>query len=1359
MTLLVGLIAGGGAVGGFWWINRPDYLIDSARKAFAKGEEAHNRGEDALAKDLYQKADKQLDKLLDKDKLPNTPEGQQMRAEGQLLKCKVLDKLAVVEDKEEKAAGNNDAKRPSALHASAAKELAIRTAARNPTLFEAQAIAQQKHFDEFSSGGGDDKRSLTNAVAFADNILKATSDQIPADFPNVYELKQGAHYVLALNAADQKRPDEILAHTKASAELQAQNTKEKELRWRVYSLEPMALKLKYEEAKGFANRPGNRPGKAEEMKKVAELEGELRSKIQDGLDRVRREKEEKVQENGAELPKLAKLHPSDVNGLFDFLRLSVEASADREEVVNRSNLFTEVGKLLTEKGVPPAVARQTIRQIAKLPETLTTLAKQDAKLQPREADWESIRQAVADISAKGDARAFVLKPEDYYRMMMTARSEGKLDEAIKYAKDGLEAADKQPNTADKGFVAGLQAELAWLYLVLHKPQEAEPHLLALRKTGKLSGLVNLIEGMGARQNDRLEVAVKFLKEAEKDEEVKKKHRPLLNMYLGYCYMGLGKFADAIAYLERVESLFRDPEKLSKDEKDLVADMLSNQNELYLKLLYCHLALGHLDKGLEYKEKLKNAPEGKTADILLIKAMSVAAAKLQADGNTEGADKLRADARKRLEAAKKEHGQLPGLLEAEFQMILSEPITPTSPGLFFGSSLNVDALMRLARAERFLHDAAFDPKKKDVASMVLWVHLLENTGRMEQAADVLTKLEKEDLSAEQKKLVLLEETNLRLRMRDMGEVGRLVDLLGEGKEKDQAELIRAMASGEYEKALKLTTDATNKQETNAAMHFARGQIFLQQNKFSDAVWAFERAMQYTNFKRASEDGLYRSLVRLAEKDPNLAEKEAEKVRKSHPDNLAVMLAIAKIAQYQDNIFGKTGMEGAMAEVRNILARQDPKNPMGPYLTAVQWSSAGRPDLARKEIEAALKTTNEKHVPSLLLACQLAAADEDWDSLQAYVDALDEVQKNRPEVPVWRAAVLVNQGKPEKAKALFEKLKQENPNLATGYLGLADLYERDKKYEQALAEIRAWKAKQPEDPALLSVGEIRLLALCGKVDEAEKLGRDFWTKQRSKLTKDFEEADKKNPPKEDKKEELAKIRQDTLLTAEANIQILVANGLRDARLFEKSRAWLADALATVNKLSNETNRKDSVRGVELLQAESYLTQGSLLKKDDKARAPLMDEARRLYEKIYKEAPGNALAANNLAWMLNERGEAKAAMDIADKLRLGRLSQKPIDGSRMHVELLDTLGVVYRANKQDEKVLDLFKDAMKRYEKEPRIYLHMGRAYADLKQKNEAYENLSKGIRLAQAKLEKTTDPERKTKLEEMIEEAQKDRDKIK
>jgi tetratricopeptide (TPR) repeat protein len=403
----------------------------------------------------------------------------------------------------------------------------------------------------------------------------------------------------------------------------------------------------------------------------------------------------------------------------------------------------------------------------------------------------------------------------------------------------------------------------------------------------------------------------------------------------------------------------------------------------------------------------------------------------------------------------------------------------------------------------------------------------------------------------------------------------------------------------------------------------------------------------------------------------------------------------------------------------------------------WASANRPDLARQEVKAALEANLRK---------------EEGGRRKDEQDGFDS-SFLLPPSSFWKAIGLENQGKTEDAKKIYEQLMKEAPNLSTGYLRLAALKEEAKDYAGALELLDKWLKLAPRDTSAFR-GQVRVQAKNGKAEDAVKRGETFLKEERERLEKSFADSDKIQPAKDDKeKEQRAKNREQNLRTQEMVALINLVGGLMDAKAFDKAEPYVVKLLAMADK-PPEGMSKDQTQVVQLFLGSYYLERGQKTK--DKAA---IDKAIELYEAVWKAAPGHPVAGNNLAWLMcMERKDPKAALAIIEKVRLGRLSGKPVSGDRLNAEILDTAGVVYNAAGKHDEELKLFEEAIQRYKNEPRVFVHLGRAYANQKKWGDAVENFNRGIEMADQKAQTVRDEERKAKLKELATKARAERDAL-
>jgi tetratricopeptide (TPR) repeat protein len=119
----------------------------------------------------------------------------------------------------------------------------------------------------------------------------------------------------------------------------------------------------------------------------------------------------------------------------------------------------------------------------------------------------------------------------------------------------------------------------------------------------------------------------------------------------------------------------------------------------------------------------------------------------------------------------------------------------------------------------------------------------------------------------------------------------------------------------------------------------------------------------------------------------------------------------------------------------------------------------------------------------------------------------------------------------------------------------------------------------------------------------------------------------------------------------------------------------------------------------------------------------ESATLYKQLLALQPDNVIAINNLAWiMCEEHSEYQQALELV---------QRGLKIAPDYIDLIDTSGVVYYKLGQYDKAVQDFTRCLEMYpDGTPAAtasYLHLARALANLKQKDEAIKNLKKTLEL--------------------------------
>ncbi len=1357
VTLVLVLLALGGVIGWRWYFDQPEQLLASAQRYFDRATEARTKDDSATALQNYQFAEAQLVRALDKN--PGN-------ARAWYLRHRVANDMAPLVAKDESP--DAPAEKRESLQLKRKSTSYAAQAALDPSFAPAQAVMLDIYLREFSDSNN--LADLAQAAEYGERLLKVRDSADFQNFPSREQYLQGAHYALgkAALAYSPAQPNEALAQAAASEAM----TRPQPQRWRMVAVEAQARELLKREFLERKTRPGagRRLGPGEDVVKT------FNERAAQWAERARGEMEDR----GGKSP-LSRLGATDARGLFDTIAVIARGAEGRGQVADSLDLAVEVAEKMTaDADVPKHISREAIAGVTRVDEAISKLP---AERRPRPEEVEGVRGRLEKLTVDVVGKGATVDPRTFLLQSRKARAAGETARAVELAKKGLDAARvAKYDVSNSADVIDLHLESAWLLLSQRKQQEANEHLDVLRKNQRTSGVASLIQGLAAVLDGRLEEAETNLTAASQRQQLADNLG--LQIALAHTYLGLGKYDLALDLLKRLQTRFEKSEKLSPEDQALAAQLLPSKTQIELEMVRCNLALAVKDpKKLEDARKLRaqlaDRPEGTNASLLLINYFTNLGVLLRAGGQNQQALEAFKVAAEELNAAEKVSKDNARLVLARANLLLNQPtvslneidravvslmLPPSHVGNHLVENLRLRSALAInvAVAEQLLKAYAFDRKGpgnaplRDSAGMLAWVDWLRRRGRTDEALAQVAVMEKAEWAKDVAAQLPFLKAGLLLSKGATSEVAKMMEEEFQGKKDLNTEMIQLMLDqleGKTDEARKRLQASLSRVDTKAQEYFLKAQMARGLSEFRQAIPQYERAMQFAAYKAAAQSGLLQSLLGLAGKEsPKEAYDEAVKLKARHPKDPAVLMAVAETARMVDNIEGNSdAMIDSLKALEDQLGKRNPV--LGPYFLARAWNAVGRPDLARKEAERALAAGPE-HQPSLLLAGQLAVAAEDWDNAVTYADRLQKLQPNLIDPRLWRAAALEGQGKADDALKLWNEMKSSYANVSAGYMGRASVLERVKKdLNGALAQVREWRKLAPADLTALRA-EVRLLTKLNKADDAHKLGEQYLADQSKQLKELIAEAARKQPPKESDKEARAKQEEAALAAQELAIRTAVASGYHDARVWDKAEEWYKSSQPAAEKTA-ENVRKANAQAVKMQLADVYLQRGQAEKSKQ-----YTDQAIAIYRVIYEETPSNVIAANNLAWLLNDSKPGdKSALAIINQMRKPRYGEKPVTGDRMPVELLDTIGVVYRATEEFKEYRTVFEDALKRYANEPRVHYHLGLALAaERSTRADAFQRLSEAAKLAREKAQRTLDPDRKAKLEKLALDAEKERQSL-
>ena len=122
----------------------------------------------------------------------------------------------------------------------------------------------------------------------------------------------------------------------------------------------------------------------------------------------------------------------------------------------------------------------------------------------------------------------------------------------------------------------------------------------------------------------------------------------------------------------------------------------------------------------------------------------------------------------------------------------------------------------------------------------------------------------------------------------------------------------------------------------------------------------------------------------------------------------------------------------------------------------------------------------------------------------------------------------------------------------------------------------------------------------------------------------------------------------------------------------------------------------------------------------------EAKQVYEATLKLDPNNAVALNNLAFLLAETGG-----DLDDALTKAQRAKSLLPSL---YEISDTLGWIYLKKNLSENAIDIFKDLVSKVPNISTYHYHLGMAYSQKGDKTKALEQLRESLKYNPTKDEK-------------------------
>jgi tetratricopeptide (TPR) repeat protein len=396
--------------------------------------------------------------------------------------------------------------------------------------------------------------------------------------------------------------------------------------------------------------------------------------------------------------------------------------------------------------------------------------------------------------------------------------------------------------------------------------------------------------------------------------------------------------------------------------------------------------------------------------------------------------------------------------------------------------------------------------------------------------------------------------------------------------------------------------------------------------------------------------------------------------------------------------------AMAELQAVVTRA-PDNPVSRYNLGRAHAARGEYEQARQQFQKAIEIRPDYVLARLALA-QLQVSRGDYDAALKTAEAILAIDRGNVNARLIESAALMGQKKFGDSRVMLDSMLKLNPGSPDVLFQLGVVNLAENKYKDAEdAFRRAYQLNPANSRGLMGIVETNMAQ--NKTDEALKI---------------LQAESDKSPNRLD------------LLLAMGNTAV---------------RAGRYDlGIQTFNRLLGQTEKGSRQGDIHLRIGETYRRKGdanAAIQELQKARETLPDnvvvlktlamvldgaqrkpEARKVYEASLKLDPNDAVALNNLAFLLAETGG-----DLDDALTKAQRAKQLLPNL---YEISDTLGWIYLKKNLADQAIDVFKDLVVREPSHSTYHFHLGMAYSQKGDKTQALVQLREALKYNPGKDEK-------------------------
>lgn len=417
------------------------------------------------------------------------------------------------------------------------------------------------------------------------------------------------------------------------------------------------------------------------------------------------------------------------------------------------------------------------------------------------------------------------------------------------------------------------------------------------------------------------------------------------------------------------------------------------------------------------------------------------------------------------------------------------------------------------------------------------------------------------------------------------------------------------------------------------------------------------------------------IRMARLDMDGARKQFEDVVGRFPGSVPAKLNLARVLAMQ-------GKAPDAARVLEEVLAAEPANGQALTMLVQVWLGQNRVDRAVEAVERARAAAPANAGLVAALADLHVRAGEPQKALDLLGGAQPAGAAPVPALLGARARALVAAGDRAGARAVYEQVLAANPGDLDARRRLVDLLLDAKDFDAARTALRDGLRVSPGNPGMLQAlvgAEMQARGVDAALTLADQLKREFPTAPAA-----------------------AALRGDVLMTARRPKDAAAAYA---AELKAAPSAALVLRTATAHGAAGSPDQAAQVSRAWLAQHPDDADVAQMLAGLDIA-AKRMGDAEKSLQVVLQKRPNDAVALNNLAWVYQSRGDARAK-DLAQRAYL--LAPTP--------ETADTLGWVLTSQGDATVALPLLRQAAAARSNDPAVQFHLAQALGATGQREEA------------------------------------------